>query len=163
VEIWPQDPGTIAYQPLGVFSVGPGPSPVTPTARFRITLSDLALTAGPGTLTHFSLDLASPLSLAANDPANPRWFIGIIGLTAQAYVPWNWAQAEAIPGTGHTFQWVRGGYDGGGAAFRSLGDGRAMVIAGVVPEPASSLLIALGTLGACGFRLRRSRSHPAQD
>ena len=155
VEFWRQDPGTIAYQPLAVFDVSPGPSSVTPEARFRVTLADLTLSYGPGALTHFALDLASPVNLAANNAANPRWFIGIIGLTQQAYVTWNWAQSEVVPGSGHTYQWVRGGYDGGGAAFRALGDGRAMVISGV-PEPNAAILV-LSSIAVFAVARRRVR------
>lgn len=146
VEFWRQDPGTIAYQPLAVFDVAPGPSPVNPEARFTVTAADFTTSSGPGGLTHFSLDLDSPVSLAANDAANPRWFVGIIGLTAQPYATWNWAQG--VGGSHATFQFLRGGIDGGGYSFRALGEGRAMLLAGTtVPEPGgASLLLALGGL-----------------
>jgi hypothetical protein len=155
IEFWRQDPGTIAYQPLAVFDVGPGPSTVTPEARFRVTPDDYLSLSEPGGLTHFSLDLATPVTLGANDSANPRWFIGIVGLTHQAYVTWNWAQGNG--GSTRTFQWVRGGFDGGGYAFRSLGEGRAMMLEGlVVPEPSAVALLAFG-LGALFASRRRLR------
>jgi hypothetical protein len=65
--------------------------------------------------------------------SNPRWFIGIIGLTRQAFVTWNWSQG--LGGSTRTFQFVRGGYDGGGNAFRALPEGRALVLSGTLPEP----------------------------
>jgi len=122
IEFWPQDPGTIAYQPLAVFDRAPGPSPVTPQARIIATPSDYTANSSPGGLVHFSLDLAAPVSLAENNSANPRWFIGIIGLTHQAFVTWNWSQG--LGGSTRTFQWVRGDAN----HFRSLGDGRALVL-----------------------------------
>lgn len=123
IEFWPQDPGTIAYQPLAVFDRAPGPSQVTPVARFIVTPSDYATNSAPGSLIHYSLDLADPVLLAANDSANPRWFIGIIGLTHQAFITWNWSQG--LGGSTRTFQWYRGDAN----HFRSLGDGRALVLA----------------------------------
>jgi hypothetical protein len=150
IEFWRQDPGTIAYQPLAVFDQGPGPSTVTPEARFTVAPLDYSTAAEAGGITHFSLDLANPVDLGANDAANPRWFVGIIGLTHQAYVTWDWSQGA---GGGHTFQFVRGGFDGGGYAFRSLGDGRAFLLAGV-PEPAGMAIL----IAAAGFgSLRRPR------
>ncbi|MGE3108912.1 MAG: GC-type dockerin domain-anchored protein [Phycisphaerales bacterium] len=118
IEFWPQDPGTVAYQPLGVFYYG-GNHNVHRTAGFDTTA--YTTTPGPGGILHHSLDLATPVALPANDAANPRWFIAIIGLTHQAYVPWNWSQSTA---GNHTFQFIRGE----GPQFRALGDGRAVVI-----------------------------------
>lgn len=144
IDFWPQDPGTIAYQPLAVFDSGPGPSPVTPTARFTVTPADFTTSAGPGGLTRFVLDLDTPVDLPANDAANPRWFVGVIGLTHQAYMTWDWAQG--LGGSNRTFQFVRGGFDGGGYAFRSLGEGRALLLADV-PEPMGlPLLVAAAAL-----------------
>jgi hypothetical protein len=121
IEFWRQDPGTIAYQPLAVFDYGGGPA-VTPEARFRVTPTEYTSSGGPGGLTHYSLDLASPVSLGANDAANPRWFIGIIGLTSQAYVTWNWSQG--VGGSTRTYQYIRGE----GPIFRSLSEGRALLL-----------------------------------
>jgi len=135
IEFWPQDPGTIAYQPLAVFDRAPGPSPVTPTARFIVTPADYATNNAPGGSTHFSLDLATPVALAANDSANPRWFIGIIGLTAQAYYTWNWSQG--LGGSTRTYQWYRGDAN----HFRSLGEGRALVLADATPDAPPNLTI----------------------
>jgi len=156
IEIWRQDPGSIAYQPLAIFDQGPGHSLVTPEARFSVTYSDLTLSSGPGGLTHFVLELASPVTLAANDSGNPRWFIGIVGLTAQPFVTWNWSQGTG--GSTKTYQWIRGGIDGGGDSFRPLPDGRALVLAGVVPEPSAAARLGLGVL-ALAFR-RRIRNAP---
>jgi hypothetical protein len=126
IEFWRQDPGTIAYQPLGVFYYG-GVHTVQPEPPGFIRV--VPSTAAEGTLTHYSADLPSPVSLLANDSANPRWFVAIIGLTHQPYVTWNWAQT-LVPGS-HTYQFVRGdGHD-----FRALGDARALVIA-TPPDPA---------------------------
>lgn len=124
IEIWRQDPGTIAYQPIGVFYYG-GDHTVHPTARFSTTA--YTTTPGPGGILHHSLDLALPITLAANDASNPRWFIAIIGLTSQAYYTWNWSQGTG--GSGHTYQFLRGS----GPIFRSLGEGRALVLATPAP------------------------------
>lgn len=128
VEVWRQDPGTIAYQPLAVFDGQPGIAPLT---RFTATPDQLALSVGGDGITHYLLNLDTPINIAANDAANPRWFIGVIGLTHQAYYTWNWSQG--IGPSHSTFQFVRGGYDGGNA-YRSLGDARAITISDV-PEP----------------------------
>jgi hypothetical protein len=131
IEIWKQDPGTIAYQPVGVFYYG-GDHTVRPEARFRVTPAEYSSTT-EGTLTHFTLNLSSPIALAANSTNNPRWFICVIGLTAQAYYTFDWAQGSAeVP---QTFQFIRGGYSGGGPLFRRLGDARALIVSGVVDTP----------------------------
>ena len=80
---------------------------------------------GPGGLTHFTLDLSTPINLAANTSANSRWFIAIIGLTQQPFVTWNWAQGTG--GSIRTYQFIRGA-GGGGPLFRSLPEGRALVL-----------------------------------
>jgi len=130
IEIWKQDPNTIAYQPQSVWwygYYGQGSPPVQPVAMFRVTPGQYTTSGGPGGLTHYTLSLAAPIALAANDSVNPRWFIGIVGLTAQAYYNWSWAQDTS--GSTHTFQFIRGGTAGGGDAFWNLPDGRALVLA----------------------------------
>jgi hypothetical protein len=110
-------------------------------------------------LTHFSLDLAEPVALAANDSANPRWFIGVIGLTHQAYATWNWSQGTG--GSSRTFQWYRGDANN----FRSLGDGRALVLADAGPDVLPRLNISAAsangaviswTTNALGFVLQEN-------
>lgn len=130
IEFWRQDPGTIAYQPLGVFYYGvQGEPAVHPEPPGFLRTNSMSAEPWAGGLTHFSLDLATPVNLAANSSANPRWFVGIVGLTQQAYATWNWAQGS---GAGHTFQFIRGE----GPMFRSLGDGRALLIGdNSIPEP----------------------------
>lgn len=129
IEVWKQDPGTIAYQPWGVFR-----ETVATPEWWQITHA-YTVTPDPTGTTHYSLDLSTPISLAANNAANPRWFLTVIGLTEVPYLEWKWAQG--LGGSNRTFQWVRGGY-GGGDIYRVLGDGRAMVLGGtVVPEPAT--------------------------
>lgn len=149
IEVWSQDPGTVAYQPLAVWDYGyygSGNPPVTPAARFRVLPTDIATSVGSGGLTHYSLDLASPIDLAANDSGNPRWFIGIIGLTAQAYYNWSWAQNAA--GSSHTYQFIRGGSLAGGDRFVELPEGRSLVLAdATVPEPSTLLMLGLVCLG----------------
>jgi hypothetical protein len=125
VQFWKQDPGTIAYQPIGLFYYG-GNHSVRPEATFDFAPSAYTQGAGPNGTTHFTLDLATPVPLAANDPTNVRWFVAIIGLTHQAYAPWNWAQGNG--GSTRCFQFVRGGTSGGGPLFRSLPEGRAIVV-----------------------------------
>lgn len=146
IEFWKQDPGTVAYQPYGVFR-GQG---ALPEADF-VTTSYSYGSDPTGTL-HFTWDLPTPVSLAANGVNNPRWFVAVIGLTDVAYLEWNWAQG--LGGSNQTFQFVRGGNEGGGDLYRRLGEGRAMVIAGTpVPEPATLAALA----GGLALMLRRRR------
>ncbi|MCA9285173.1 MAG: hypothetical protein KDA22_08175 [Phycisphaerales bacterium] len=119
IEIWPQDPGTLAYQPLAVFYYGEGNPPPVPEAMFATTA--YATSPGPGGLTHFVLELASPIVLEANTSANPRWFIGVVGLTSVPYATWNWAQG--LGGSNKSYQFIRGG-----PIFWSLPEGRALVL-----------------------------------
>jgi hypothetical protein len=131
IEFWKQDPGTIAYQPLGVFYYG-GNHAIQPEAKFRTTA--YTVSPGPGGINHYVLDLASPVSLPANTAANPRWFIDIVGLTGLAYYTWDWSQG--LGGSTRSFQFIRGGTSGGGPLFRQLPEGRAMVLSGsVLPGP----------------------------
>jgi hypothetical protein len=125
IQIWKQDPGTIAYQPIGVFYYGGNPN-----VRPEVTFDTTAFTTSPGPsgLTHYVLNLGTPIVLAANDSANPRWFIAIIGLTQQAYYTWNWAQGTG--GSTRTFQFIRGGTAGGGNLFTILQEGRALEMEG---------------------------------
>ena len=129
IEFWTQDPNTIAHQPQSVFYYayyGQGSPPVSPAAMFVVPPTGYSTSPGAGGLTHYVLDLANPVTLAANDAANPRWFIGIVGLTAQAYYTWNWAQD--LSGSTHTFQFIRGGTAGGGDLFVILPEGRALML-----------------------------------
>ena len=161
IEFWPQDPGTIAYQPLAVFDRGPGPSPVTPEARFLVTPADYITESGPGNLVRYRLELPAPVTLPATNSANPRWFVGIIGLTHQAFVTWNWSQG--VGGSTRTYQWLRADAN----HFRSLGDGRALVIADDTHETPPHLSITGATsnavvlswpANAVGFALQHSFS-----
>ena len=130
IEFWRQDPNTIAYQPLAVWYYGyygQGNPPVNPEPGSIPHTTAYVATPGPGGITHYVLDLPTPVTLAANNAANPRWFIGIIGLTAQAYYSWNWAQG--LGGSTHTYQFIRGGTAGGGDLFWALPEGRALVLA----------------------------------
>jgi hypothetical protein len=128
IQFWRQDPGTIAYQPIGVFYYGHSPNPPPPEYTFDTTA--YVTTPGPGNVNHHVLDLATPLTLAANDATNPRWFIAIIGLTHQAYYTWNWSQGTG--GSNHTFQFIRGE----GPQFRVLPEGRAWEMEGAqTPAP----------------------------
>ncbi len=155
IEFWRQDPNTVAYQPLAVFDYGyygQGNPPVTPESRFVVAPADLVTSGGPSGLTHYVLDLANGVTLAANDVANPRWFIGIIGLTGQAYYTWNWAQG--LGGSTRTFQFIRGGTLAGGDLFAVMPEGRALVLTdATIPEPASWLLLAAA--GVAMVRRRR--------
>lgn len=147
IEYWKQDPGTIAYQPFGVFR-GQGAQP-----ERAFTSTNYGFDQVSTNLFHFSLDLPTPVSLAANGGNNPRWFVAIIGLTDVPYLEWNWAQG--LGGSTRTFQWVRGGNEGGGDLYRVLGDGRAMVLSGsAVPEPASMVVFGLGLVALLKRRLR---------
>ena len=120
IEFWKQDPNTIAYQPLGLFYYG-GVHTIAPEPPGFIQALPTR-SAGPGGQTHFVVDLVTPVSLAANDSVNPRWFVGIVGLTSQPFVTWNWAQG--VGGSTRTYQFLRGD----GSIFRPLPEGRAMVL-----------------------------------
>jgi hypothetical protein len=148
IEFWKQDPGTIAYQPYAVFrSIGAQPQYATTTTAYAFSIT-------PGSVGHYSFDFASPIALAANDVVNPRWFVSIIGLTDVAYLEWNWAQGTG--GSNNTFQFVRGGNEGGGDQYRVLGDGRALVLSGsAVPEPAAWAVLGIGLLSLIRPRKRR--------
>jgi hypothetical protein len=122
IQIWKQDPGTVAYQPIGVFYYG-GNHSVRPDVTFDATA--FTTTPGPGGINHYVLDLSTPFTLAANDATNPRWFIAIIGLTHQAYYTWNWSQGTG--GSTQTFQFIR---QSSGPQFRRLGEGRALEMEG---------------------------------
>ena len=128
IEFWRQDPGTIAYQPLGVFYYGVEGEPIVEPEPPGFIFATPTSTPRPDGISHYVYDLPTPISLAANDAPNPRWFVGIVGLTHQAYYQWNWAQATT---TAHTFQFVRGD----GNQFRALGDGRALVLSDTTISP----------------------------
>ncbi len=116
IEFWRQDPNTVAFQPMGFFYYG-GVETVEPEARFDTTA--YTTEAGPYGFTHYSLDLAAPVSLPANTPENVRWFVSVIGLTSIPYAQWNWAQGTGAIGTA---QFIRG------LPFRAFGNGRAMLL-----------------------------------
>lgn len=120
IQVWKQDPGTIAYQPIGVFYYGGTVNAPKPQAK--LDAQPDTVVSDPSGFLHYTLDLATPITLAANDAANPRWFICVIGLTSQAYASWNWAQG--FGGSSRCYQFIRGS----GPIFRSLGDGRALVL-----------------------------------
>jgi hypothetical protein len=123
IEFWRQDPGTVAYQPLGVFYYG-GVHTVLPEARFDTT--SYTVSGGPGGINHYVLNMPSPVTLPANNAANPRWFVAIIGLTSVPYATWNWSQGTG--GSNRTYQFIRGE----GPQFRSLPEGRALEMEGIV-------------------------------
>ena len=126
IEFWKQDPGTTGYQPLGVFrELGAQPD------FAQIFTSYSSALDSTGTY-HYTLDLPIPVALHANNAANPRWFIAIIGLTDVAYLEWNWAQG--MGGSSRTFQFIRGA-GGGGDRYWILPEGRAMVLKGVPMRP----------------------------
>ncbi|MFO0873628.1 MAG: hypothetical protein U0575_06605 [Phycisphaerales bacterium] len=121
IEVWPQDPNTIAYQPLGAFYYGGANPPPVPTVMFETNA--IATSPGPGGLTHYVLEIAQPFTLAANTTVNPRWFIGVVGLSGQYSAAWKWARG--IGGSNKTFRWLHGS---GGPVFQSLGEGRALLV-----------------------------------
>ncbi|MBS1717562.1 MAG: PEP-CTERM sorting domain-containing protein [Armatimonadetes bacterium] len=139
IEFWKQDPGTIAYQPYAVFREQ-GAQP-----EFATTTTSYSFSGDPSGTTHYSFDFTSPVNLAANNASNPRWFVAVIGLTDVPYLEWNWAQG--LGGSNRTFQFVRGGNEGGGDLYRALPEGRAMLLSGTaVPEPATLSVLGLGAL-----------------
>ena len=120
IEIWKQDPGTIAYQPYGIFFYG-GVDGIEPLVTFDTTSYTTSL--GPGGLIHYVLDLVTPIDVPANDSVNPRWFIDIVGLTAVPYAQWKWSRGTG--GSTHSYQFIRGE----GPMFWPLPEGRALVLA----------------------------------
>ncbi len=152
IQIWKQDPGTVAYQPYGIWYYG-GVDTAQPLTTFDTTAATTS--PGPGGLTHYTLDLATPIQVPANTTANPRWFLCVIGLTAQPYAQWQWAQGI---GTGlKCYQFIRAS----GNIFWVLPEGRAVVIGNnVVACPAdlnndgsvngADLAILLGAWGSTG-------------
>lgn len=120
IEIWKQDPGTVAYQPYGFFYYG-GVESAEPLITFDTT--SYTVTGGPGGLTRYILDLSTPIMVPANDAVNPRWFIDIVGLTAQPFVQWKWAKGTG--GSNKSFQFIRGE----GPMFWALPEGRALLLA----------------------------------
>lgn len=120
IEIWKQDPGTIAYQPYGVFYYGG-----VDTAESLLTFDTTAYATSPaaGGMTHYVLDLPTPLVVPANGGSNPRWFIDIVGLTSVPYAQWKWARGTGA--SNKSYQFIRGE----GPMFWSLGEGRALVLA----------------------------------
>lgn len=121
LEVWKQDPGTIAYQPYGVFrNQGARPD-------WKKTVTQFSAAIDGSGVWHYSVDLATPISLTGNNAANPRWFFSVIALTTVPYLEWNWFQNRQ--GSHQCFQWIRG-YAGGGDRFFHLGDGRAMILRG---------------------------------
>ncbi len=128
IEIWKQDPGTIAYQPYAIWYYG-GVETAEPLISFDTT--SYTTSPGPGGLTHYVLNLPTPISVPANTPTNPRWFMGVTGLTHQPYVTWNWAKGTG--GSTKSYQFIRAS----GYIFWALPEGRAIVIADAsVPCPA---------------------------
>jgi hypothetical protein len=163
IEFWKQDPGTIAYQPWAVHEFGGGVA--RPESRFTVAPDQLVIAAGPGGLFHYMTDLVSPVSLPANNATNRRWFVGIIGLTHQAYYPWNWAQGTG--GSTTTYQFLRAD----GRTFRPLPEGRALLMEGILHEPPqlNIALIADGKIqlswsaNSEGFTLRQAATAPVAD
>lgn len=169
IQLWKQDPGTISYQPIGVFFYGGAVNAPRPTVTRDAQAT--SVTVDPSGFLHYTLDLATPITIAANDASNPRWFICVIGLTAQAYASWNWAQGWG--GSSRCYQFLRGS----GPIFRSLGDGRALVLrdttascpadldtSGVVDAgDLSLLLIHFGACGGCAADLDASGEVDAGD
>ena len=142
LEVWPQDPGTIAYQPYAVFRR----SGARPTWKLKLTTVSSGYDAS-GT-THYWVDLATPITLGANGTSNVRWFFAVIGLTDVPFLQWNWAQG--VGGSLRSYQWIRGGY-GGGDLFRSLPEGRALLLAGATTtRPISGQLTFLDWLPTGG-------------
>lgn len=162
IEFWKQDPGTVAYQPWAVHEFGGGVA--RPEVRFIVAPDQLFISPGPGGLFQYATDLVTPVNLTANDASNPRWFVGIIGLT-HLYYSWNWAQGTG--GSARTYQFLRAD----GRTFRPLPEGRALLIDGILHEP-PQLRIALTAQGkiqlawstnSAGFTLRQANTVPTVD
>lgn len=132
VEVWRQDPNTIAYQPLGFFYYGGANPKPEPTVMFET--SAVVASPGPGGLTHYVLEVPEPFTLAANTPENVRWFIGVVGLSHQYLAAWKWVRGTG--GSNATARWLHGS---GGPVFQMLGEGRALVVEDDSPPCAGDL------------------------
>ncbi len=124
IEIWKQDPGTIAYQPYGFWFYG-GVESAEPLITFDTTAYTVG--AGPGGLKHYVLNLNTPIMVPANGGVNPRWFIDIVGLTAIPWAEWKWAKGTG--GSNKSYQFLRGD----GPIFWALPEGRALLLANDEP------------------------------
>ena len=82
----------------------------------------VTVTAGPGGLLHYTLEVPTPFTLAANTTQNPRWFIGVVGLSNQWLANWSWARG--VGGSNKTARWIHGE----GPAFQVIGEGRALIV-----------------------------------
>lgn len=112
IAFYPQDPNTIALQP-DIFRQGGGPFDDHDYANVS------QFPVGNG-LYRIEVQLAVPLDLLADT----QYFVSIIGLTPEPFVPWLWAQGTG-PHTG-TFYWQRA--DGG--RYSRLPEDRAMTLLG---------------------------------
>jgi len=132
IEVWSQDPNTIAYQPLGFFYYGGAIPKPQPAVMFQTTA--FTATPGPGGLTHYSLEVPVPFTLAANDPVNPRWFIGVVGLSHNYLAAWKWSRGSGA--SNKTARWIHGS---GGPVFQVLGEGRGLVLGDTIVPCAEDL------------------------
>lgn len=156
VEVWRQDPSYFGYRPEG-WDAYVGDSDKQPVASLQLPPGRVSVELAPGghetwqgpvTLMHYTVELSRPIELAANDAANPRWFIDIVGLTDTPWAEWNWWQGS---GPSHnSFQFIRGD----GYTFWTLPEARAIRLTSAVPEPAASALLLSGLLGL-GWRVRQ--------
>ncbi|MFI5387197.1 MAG: PEP-CTERM sorting domain-containing protein [Fimbriimonadales bacterium] len=152
IEFWKQDPGTTAYQPYAVFREQ-GAQP-----EFAITTTAYTVSGDPTGTSHYQFDFSAPVSLAANDAANPRWFAAVIGRTDVPYLEWNWSQG--VGGSNRSYQFIRGGSPAGGDWFTPLPEGRSLLLSGsAVPEPATLGALGVGVLAV--LRRRRTSNKPA--
>ncbi|HZP81571.1 MAG TPA: hypothetical protein VFB21_08040 [Chthonomonadaceae bacterium] len=134
IEFYPQDSHTVAMQPDLTQFYGH-----SPLACERHT--DYTQTFVGNGMYHFSVNLAHPLSLNANTPANPRYFLAVIARPEMAYYTWGWAQGSGGDGGG-TFYFERAGSPAGSPYYMLLPDDRAFRLNGISLVPVSLKLAA---------------------
>lgn len=109
----------------------------------------------PGELVNNSLSFESQGALIDNDTVNPEWNFGAIQTGYAGFVFNN------TDGTPRYYGWIQLEFDRAGADFTVLGwaydDSGVALGAGVIPEPNTGLLLALGLAGLSAVARRRRR------
>jgi hypothetical protein len=127
ISFYRQDPNTTAFQPDLIQITGNPP-------LASGTYTNFTQTAAGNGMYHFTLDLTNPISLAATNSANPRYFIAIVDSMPTAFKPWGWAQGFGP--NSKTFYWQYAGSPAGGPYYSTPPSDRAFVLSDAsVPPP----------------------------